>query len=143
VNFNYDPENSLSSSLSQLTDQLQSVPQSLGALEENLASSGTSLDKVSSDANLLAKSLGDVQAQLGELVAVVEQYEQQLTAFQATVRSLRENIVTIVWGIALFLTFILFWLGVTMVLVLLKGLDWMGIRFRWRETAPVKEFQIG
>ena len=82
----------LSASVSDLTTQLRQVPESLSQLETNLASSGTSLDKVGNDAKLLAVSLGSVQEEMAELVGVIEQYETQVKAFQGTVRNLRENI---------------------------------------------------
>ncbi len=127
INIKYDPEKSLSASVSDLSDQLRQVPQSLGALEANLASSGSGLDKVGDDATKLAGSLGQVQNDMAQLVGVIEQYESQVKAFQGTVQNLRANIVTIVWGLVLFATFILFWLGVTMVQTLATGLRWMGV----------------
>ncbi len=136
LNFKYDPEKPLSASVGDLSDQLKQVPQSLSALEKNLTESGSSLDKVSNDANALAASLGSVQTEMAQLVGVMEQYETQVKAFQGTVRNVRENIVTIVWGIVLFATFILFWLGVTMLQTLWNGLAWMGIQPRWFETPP-------
>ncbi|HZQ06567.1 MAG TPA: hypothetical protein VFD70_08300 [Anaerolineae bacterium] len=130
VNLNYNPANPLSTSVSQLTDQLKDVPKSLSDLEKNLGDSGSSLDQVGKDATSLAESLGQVQQELLQLVAVIDQYQQQVKAFQGTVRNLRENIVTIVWGVVLFVTFILAWLGATMVMTLFKGLKWMGIRVK-------------
>lgn len=137
LNFKYDPEKPLSASVSDLTDQLREVPQSLGALEKNLTTSGNSLDQVGNDATKLASNLGQVQSDMQELVGVIEQYEGQVKAFQGTVRNLRENIVTIVWGIVLFATFILFWLGATMLQTLWNGLEWMGIRPRWFDAPPL------
>jgi hypothetical protein len=122
----YDPAKPLSASVSDLTDQLRTVPQSLGDLEKNLTTSGSSLDKVGNDAKTLSDSLGSVESDMGQLVGVLEQYETQVKAFQGTVRNLRENIVTIVWGVVAFSTFILFWLGVTMLQALFAGLRWMG-----------------
>jgi hypothetical protein len=131
INIPYDPEQSLSSSVGNLTEQLRQVPNSLSQLETNLATSGTSLDKVGGDARNLATSLGQVEEDLAELVGVIEQYEAQVKAFQGTVQGLRENIVTIVWGIVLFVTFLLFWLGVTMAQTLWKGLVFLGIAPNW------------
>src|SRR5262249_9567687 len=108
LNIKYDPAKPLSASVSDLTDQLKQVPQSLGDLEKNLNSSGSSLSQVGTDAKNLATNLGQVQTEVSQLVGVIDQYETQVKAFQETVRSLRANIVTIVWGIVLFLTFILF-----------------------------------
>jgi hypothetical protein len=56
LNFNYDPARPLSASVSDLTAQLRSVPESLSQLETNLANSGSSLDKVGNDAKNLAVS---------------------------------------------------------------------------------------
>jgi hypothetical protein len=139
INIPYDPENSLSSSVGALTDQLRQVPNSLSELETNLSTSGGSLEKVGGDARTLTSSLSQVQKDLAELVAVIEQYESQVTAFQGTVRNLRENIVTIVWGIVLFLTFLLFWLGVTMFQTFWKGLEWMGIAPNWFDAPAVSK----
>ncbi len=135
LNIQYNPDKPLSASVSDLSDKLQEVPQSLGDLEKNLTSSSSSLDQVSTDAQTLASSLGQVQSDMEKLVGVLEQYEAQVKAFQGTVRNLRENIVTIVWGVALFFTFLLFWLGVTMVQTLWHGLGWMGIQPRWFEVS--------
>lgn len=131
LNIKYDPAKPLSASVSDLTDQLKQVPLSLGELERNLSTSGTSLDKVGGDATKLAGSLGQVQGDMDKLVGVLEQYETQVKAFQGTVRNLRDNIVTIVWGIVLFTSFILLWLGVIMVQTLWNGLEWMGLRPTW------------
>lgn len=131
VNIDYDPEKPLSAGVGDLADRLKEVPQSLGALEKNLATSGTSLDQVGNDATNLAKNLGQVQSDMDKLVGVIEQYESQVKAFQGTIQNLRANIVTIVWGIVLFLTFILLWLAATMLMTLWKGLEWMGIRPKW------------
>lgn len=131
LNFAYDPAKSLSGSVSDLTAQLRQVPDTLSQLETNLSTSGSSLDKVGNDAKDLATSLGSVQKEMAQLVGVIEQYETQVKAFQGTVRNLRENIVTIVWEIVLFVTFLLFWLGVTMIHTLWTGLDWMGLRPKW------------
>lgn len=130
LNIQYDPEKSLSASVGDLTDQLRRVPESMSALEKNLATSGSSLDQVGDDAKNLATNLGSVEREMAQLVGVIEQYEAQVKAFQGTVQNLRANIVTIIWGIVLFLTFILFWLGVTMAQMLATGLRWMGIRIR-------------
>ncbi len=134
VNIPYDPDQSLSSSVSDLTEQLRQVPGSLAQLESNLSSSGGSLEKVSGDARDLATNLGSVSEELSDLVGVIEQYEQQVKAFQGTVQNLRANIVTIVWGIVLFATFLLFWLGVTMAQTLWKGLGLMGLAPDWFEA---------
>ena len=134
LNVQYDPAKSLSASVSDLSDQLNKIPESLGTLEKNLSDSGSSLDKVSDDANALAVSLGTVEKEMAQLVAVIEQYETQVKAFQGTVRNLREHIVTIVWGIVLFASFVLFWIGVTMVQTLATGLRWMGIQPKWFDS---------
>lgn len=133
VNIGYNPDKPLSASVGELTDQLAQVPKSLGALETNLTASGNSLDKVGADAETLADSLGQVQRDMEQLVSVIEQYEQQVKAFQGTVQNLRANIVTIVWGVVLFLTFILLWLAATMLMTLFKGLRWMGFELKWAE----------
>ncbi len=130
VNLSYNPDQPLSASINALTDQLKQVPQSLGDLETNLKSSGTNLTQVSNDANTLSASLGQVQSDMSKLVGVIDQYQQQVSAFQGTVRNLRENIVTIVWGLVLFITFMLFWLGATMIMTLFKGLEWMGFHYK-------------
>lgn len=132
----YDPAKSLSSSVSDVTDQLKQVPQSFGELEKNLGTSGSSLDKVGDDAKTLSSSLGSVQSDLSQLVGVLEQYETQVKAFQGTVRNLRENIVTIGWALVGFSTFLLFWLGVTMFQTLLTGLRWMGVNVDGWLPAP-------
>jgi len=139
LNIKYDPAKPLSASVSDLTDQLKQVPESLDSLQKNLSDSGTSLNKVSTDANNLATSLASVQTQMGQLVGVIDQYQTQVKAFQGTVRNVRENIVTIAWGITLFLTFILFWLGVTMVQTLWGGLVWMGIAPHWFDAPQSEE----
>lgn len=133
VNIGYNPDKPLSATVGELTDQLAQVPKSLGALETNLTASGNSLDKVGADAKTLADSLGQVQRDMEQLVSVIEQYEQQVKAFQGTVQNLRANIVTIVWGVVLFLTFILLWLAATMLMTLFKGLRWMGFELKWAE----------
>lgn len=138
VNIPYTPEQSLSASVGDLSDKLSQVPQSLSDLEANLANSGSSLDQVGNDANSLAASLGQVESDMAKLVSVIEQYESQVKAFQGTIQNLRANIVTIIWGIVLFLTFILLWLAATMVMTLWKGLEWMGIQPKWFE-APKTE----
>lgn len=127
LNIKYDPAKSLSTSVSDVTDRLKQVPQSLSDLEKNLGTTSGSLDKVSDDAKTLATNLDQVQSDLSQLVGVIEQYEAQVKAFQATVKNLRENIVTIVWSIVIFATFIFFWLGVTMVQTLVTGLRMVGI----------------
>lgn len=134
INLNYDPDKSLSASVGELTDKLATVPNSLTNLEKNLTDSGGSLDRVGSDAQSLAGSLGQVQRDLQQLVGVVEQYETQVKAFQSTVQNWRANIETIVWGVVLFLTFILLWLAATMLMTLFKGLEWMGFKFHLPEN---------
>jgi methyl-accepting chemotaxis protein len=134
INFNYNPAKPLSASVSELTAKLADVPKSLDNLKKNLTESGNSLDQVGQDAKTLAGSLGQVQSDMAQLVGVIEQYEAQVKAFQETVRNLRANIVTIVWGIVLFLTFILLWLAATMLMTLFKGLEWMGFKFHLPET---------
>ncbi|MBI4672763.1 MAG: hypothetical protein HY741_13975 [Chloroflexi bacterium] len=133
VSINYNPDKPLSASVGELTAKLAQVPKSLGDLEKNLTASSSSLDKVGQDAKTLAGSLGQVQRDMEQLVTVIEQYEQQVKAFQGTVKDLRANIVTIVWGVVLFLTFILFWLAATMLMTLFKGLRWMGFKMQWAE----------
>lgn len=136
LNIQYDPETSLTASVSDLTDQLRQVPDSLGALETNLSASGSSLEKVGNDAAALAVSLGQVERDMSNLVGVIEQYEVQVKAFQGTIQNLRSNIFTIVWGVVLFATFILLWLGAIMVQTLINGLTWMGLRPRFLD-API------
>jgi prefoldin subunit 5 len=133
VNLNYNPDKPLSASVGDLTNQLKDVPRSLNELQTNLNTSGSSLTQVGQDARALAGNLKQVEQDLNQLVGVIDRYDQQVKAFQVTVRNLRENIVTVVWGIVLFLTFILFWLGVTIVMTLFRGLEWMGIRVRLPE----------
>lgn len=128
VNLSYNPEQRLSETVGKLEENLSQVPASLRSLEANLETSGDGLDKVGDDASSLAASLGQVQTDLEQLVSVVEQYEQQVKAFQQTVQLWQANIVTIIWGIVLFATFVLLWLGATMLMVLFKGLEWMGVK---------------
>lgn len=137
LNIKYDPAKPLSASVADLTAQLKQVPQSLAALEKNLGSSGTSLGQVGTDAKSLASNLGEVQTELSQLVSVLEQYETEVKAFQSTVRNLRANIVTLVWSVVLFLTFVLVWIGVTMVQTLWRGLELMGMRPKWYD-APTR-----
>lgn len=136
VSINYNPDKPLSASVTELATQLKEVPKSLDSLQQNLRASGSSLTQVGQDATTLAGSLGQVQTELNQLVGVIDQYHQQVKAFQGTVSTLRDNIVTIVWGVVLFATFILFWLGVTMVMTLVKGLEWMGLVGQRMENSP-------
>lgn len=128
LGLSYNPATSLSGSISQLSSNLSQVPPSLNSLQTNLKTSGQSLTEVAAEAKALAVQLGQVQADLARLTGVIDQYEEQVSAFRETVKASRANVESIVTGGVAGLTFILFWIGITQLTVLVKGLEWMGVR---------------
>lgn len=125
VDFNYDPEQSLSQSLAGIGDTLKTLPDSLGGLGGNLATTSETLPTLGASLDELGNSMDQIQASLDSTVQVVAAYKGLVGRYQSAIRSVEAFIPTIVSVGPIIFTFFAFWLAVVQVGALLKGWEWL------------------
>ena len=123
INIQYNPAMPLSVALGNVASTLDNLPPTFSTIERNLNATGTSLDQVVTNLNELPKTTQQAQQNIADAQKVVTRYQSQVDRMQKLIQSIKASIATILTGVAVGLTFLIFWLGVVQVQMLLKGLE--------------------
>ena len=119
----YNPDLPLNAALGQAAASLENLPASLQAVQRRLDLSSSNLGATESSLLAFAQSVKQVQINLSSAQKVVDQYQLDITRFQARLTSLRTSIPRWITTLAWALTFGLIWLGVTQLELLLRGIE--------------------
>jgi len=122
INIRYNPEVRLDVALGDVAKSLDNLPPTLSSLERNLNSTGTNLDQVVTSLNELPKSTQQLQRNITDAQKIVAQYQKEVSELQQLIKPIKSSVPMTIMAIILGLTFLVFWLGVTEVQVLVKGL---------------------
>jgi hypothetical protein len=119
----YAPEESLSESLGNLNESLDSLWVTFRDVRTNLETTADNLDRVQSDIETVGENLGAIDDSLGDAEGVVDNYEQVVASLQTDLRTLRDRLPD--WlnlGVAV-IALILIWLGIAQIGLFSQGLE--------------------
>lgn len=122
INIRYNPEVRLDTALGDVAKSLDNLPPTLSSLERSLNTTGTNLDQVVMSLNELPKSTQQVRGNIADAQTIVARYQKEVSGLQQLITPIKSSIGMVIMTTMLGLTFLLFWLGVTQILVLGKGL---------------------
>lgn len=123
INIQYNPAVPLDVALGDVAKSLDNLPPTFSTIERNLNTTGDSLDQVVTNLNELPKTTQQVQRNIADAQIVVTRYQSEVDGLQKLIQPIRASFATILTGVAVGLTFLIFWLGVLQMQVLLKGLE--------------------
>lgn len=123
INIRYNPNVPLNVALGNVAASLDHLPPMFSAIEQNLNTTGNSLDQVVTNLNELPQTTQQVQRNIANAQKVVTRYQGEVDGLQKLIKPIKSSLATIFMGVAAGLTFLIFWLGVLQVQMLLKGLE--------------------
>ena len=127
INIRYNPDVPLNVALGNVGSSLDNLPPTFSTIERNLNNTSDSLDQVVTNLNELPKTTQQVQRNIADAQKVVTRYQGEVDGLQKLIKPIKASFATILTGVAVGLTFLIFWLGVVQVQVLLKGLGLLRI----------------
>jgi hypothetical protein len=134
-NIEYNPEVSLSDSLSGIGDSLVGLPDTLSALGKQLSGPTSTLSGLARSLDMMGSSIAELQTTLTNFQGVVASYQDLIGRYRALIQGLQTLLPRLVTIVPAVVTFFLFWLAMLQLLVLIKG--WAWLRSGDREPEPV------
>lgn len=132
-NIEYDPEVTLSDSLSSIGESLTGLPESLEQLGSRLGPTVDNLPALGRSLSQLGGTIAQLQANLDSTRQLMTSYQQLIGRYQGLIRSVQQFTSTLVLVVPIVVTFFAFWLAIVQFLALLKGWEWV----RGEEPEPV------
>jgi hypothetical protein len=123
INIQYDPAVPLSVALGDVATSMDNLPPSFSAIARNLDTTSESLDTVVASLNEMPTLAAQGQRNIADAEQVVTRYQGEVVGLQKLIQPIKAWIPMAMTGLLVGLTFLMFWLGVTEVQVLLKGLE--------------------
>jgi uncharacterized phage infection (PIP) family protein YhgE len=130
----YDPDVSLTESLSAINESLDSLPDQLAALEEGLSATQDNLDDLQTAATAVSAPLEESEAVLLDAQSNAEAYSSILEDLSLQVSDLQARLPRWIRALALSLSFLLVWLAISQI-----GLLWQG----WEMVSPREKLPEG
>jgi methyl-accepting chemotaxis protein len=125
IGIQYDPAEPLSVALGDVATSLDNLPPTFGAIARNLDTTNESLDQVIASLNELPTTTEQGQRNIADAKQVVARYQGEVDGLQKLVQPIKASVAAVSTGLAVAVTFLVFWLGVTQLLVLVKGLEFL------------------
>jgi methyl-accepting chemotaxis protein len=119
----YDPEQSFSDALDDVSQSLDAIPQSLADMEDTLNTTQGNLIMLGAQARIVSRNIAELKSSVFEIQRVLEQYQKVITTAQERMNSLQENLTTIINVSAWIFTIIFIWLGIAQLGLLTQGLE--------------------
>lgn len=117
----YDPDVPLHISLTQVADNLETFPTTLDQIESGLNTTTDGLDSLQEDFQNLSDQIQTFENDLESTKDVLEKFNDSIEMIQIRLGRLNENMPTYLTFLSLFLTGILFWLGLAQLAILTQG----------------------
>ena len=123
INIQYNPDVSLDVALGNVANSLDNLPPTFSTTERDLNIAGDSLDQVVTSLNELPKTTQQMQRNIADAQKVVARYQSEVDGLQKLIKPIKSSLAKALMAVELASAFLVFWLGVTQVQVLLKGLE--------------------
>ncbi len=123
INIQYNPDMPLGAALGDVADSLDTLPPTFSTIEGNLNTTGDSIDQVVASLNELPKTTQQIQRNIADAQVVVAQYQSEVDGLQKLIKPIKSSLADALMTVEIALVFLIFWLGVTQVQVLWKGLE--------------------
>lgn len=133
----YDPETPLAESIADVSDSLDSLPESFEAIEEDMAAAQSNLGFVEQGATSLAGNLADIGVSLSQAQEVIEKYRTVVGRLETNISNLSQRLDAsmraVVWGFSLLLV----WLIISQIGLVFQGWEMVGWE-RKQEPIPAE-----
>ncbi len=123
INIQYNPAVPLNVALGDVAKSLDNLPPTFSTIDRNLNDTAASLDQVVTSLDALPRTTQQAQRDIADAQQVVARYKGEVGRLQDQIRSIRASLPAALTAITVGLTFVVFWLGMTQIQVLAKGLD--------------------
>ncbi len=123
INIQYNPDVPLDVALGNVANSLDNLPPTFSTIERDLNTTGDSLDQVVTSLNELPKMTQQMQRNIADAHKVVARYQSEVDGLQKLIKPIKSSLAQALMAVELASAFLVFWLGVTQVQVLLKGLE--------------------
>jgi len=121
----YAPDVTLESSIEQVSNSLDPVPDALDEIENSLQTASTDLSIVKDDLDAMQEIMGDIKTDMGETVVLVETYHQNLGDLQDRFESFEEKLPRRLQVFNIGTTVFLVWLFISQLGLLTQGFELM------------------
>jgi uncharacterized phage infection (PIP) family protein YhgE len=128
----YKPEVPLHTALGQVSDSLNSLPDTFAEIETSLTDVQHNLKKIQIDLTLLADSIHQIETSMTQARSVINQYQISVANVQKELARLKTNLPGMVNGLVLALTVFFVWMAVAQLGLLTQG--WELIHKKGEET---------
>jgi hypothetical protein len=129
----YDPDVSLTESLSAINESLDALPDQLAALEEGLSATQDNLDDLQTAATAVSAPLEESEAVLLDAQSNAEAYSSILEDLTLQVSDLQARLPRWIRALALSLSFLLIWLAISQIGLLWQGWEMVSSREKLTE----------
>jgi hypothetical protein len=122
----YAPANSLSSSISGVSQSLDELPSSFLELQANLKIASSNLKTMQVQVQALGVSLKNISGSMEKAQGVVEDYQVQVTGLEADLKTFQEQVPSWLTGLKWGLTLFFLWMGIAQLGLFLQGAALLG-----------------
>ncbi|MCC7130158.1 MAG: hypothetical protein B6D39_00710 [Anaerolineae bacterium UTCFX2] len=133
---NYNPELPLSAALSDVADNLSSLPQSFANMQESLTETTSNLETFQADLSVMAESIGEIENSVAQYEQVIAGYQYSITQVVAGLNNLKTNIPNIVHFLILVTTVFFVWMAIAQLGLLTQGWELLTEQPQRREALP-------
>jgi methyl-accepting chemotaxis protein len=131
LGINYKPPVPLNKSLSGVATSMNDLPDSFEEISTNLDSSGENLFTLQTQIALISESLNDIQENLGEARAVVQEYNKNIRNMQEWSQKIRAKLTSGILILTIIMTLFLISIAVAQLGALTMAFDTL----KWKEPA--------
>lgn len=129
----YDPDVPLAEALGQVAQNLESIPDTFIAMQENLDNTQDNLQVFESDLTVMAESVGQIQSSVAQYNAVIGGYQASLDQLITRLEAISANLPNIVRMVSMGLTAFLVWMAIAQLGLITQGWELI------TESRPRKE----
>ena len=122
----YNPEVPLSSGFSDVADDLNQIPETLGSMEQDLTTATENLDVLQQDFTTMADDIGRVTNSLQSAESVLAEYQGIVADLQAQVDSIRQRMPRWLQLLQLGVSLGLVWLDIAQIGLITQGFELIG-----------------
>ena len=119
----YNPPVPLHIALRQVSDSMENLPTALVTIESSLTATSSNLETIETDIHSIAGDIHEINLSMVEAQSVIQQYHELVADLQQRAERTESRIPGWINSLALILTFIFVWMGVSQIGLILQGLD--------------------
>jgi hypothetical protein len=122
----YNPEVPLSSGFSDVADDLNQIPKTLGSMEQDLTTATENLGVLQQDFTTMANDIGRVTNSLESAESILAEYQGIVADLQSQVDSIRQRMPQWLRLLQLGISLGLVWLGIAQIGLITQGFELIG-----------------